>query len=1311
MNESTDRSAIEIKTLLHKLNPKGTNHKDRVRALTRFRNYVSGTAGSSSKNKKITTPEFYDDDLPLLFLGSESPVALYDDEQYSDLSSYYGLLQACATPSTDHQGGLKRSARNAMHLVKHLVCDHVDLVNGEPTSLGIDAQTGQPELNQFAYALCSMKAQQLKIANFDAHLKDTRYNSTEGNARGGARSEASEVLVLLFTRHFDSNDPEGSSSASALYIEDLLPSPSARQSFENWMVQNLSKDVQNVIRSRATKSIILTNPLTPEGNNASRLPSANEVEVDIDVLTAFKKRDLTQSQRKAMAEAEAHADEQLGVLGIKLYRKDDLLFNSSHGDELPITWKSSKLALKQIQLSSAESGIVRAGEEIEMGVKDEEKLKKLDAEQQKLQGKDPLGIRPEDFDLHDIQGRAKELLEGAINDLGEEIDDFDQDEKSIEKNRRRKMKKDRHAYTVDQLLSLGSQKNALEAILRGDRMNDKKGEREEGEEKSNFGAQDLSVLPTDANFDPMLFLTLVHRNAGYKELKESIRRLDHQTDDQMLRIQERVKENFELYVRCADGIDLFSDKAGKTKNRNGPGVHKRIENLESLTDSCSDLAEKSFKPLLDNTTEVRKVQSALAVLSRVAPLLQIPSLMRQHIENARFSAAVKAYRRVLVIDDNINIDLLARVKLRAAGAARDAREILENRLANGSLPLQSLLDSIRDLRDLNELHIPHDELVSNDNPESVKKPAAVPGVDMLEGGRIKIGNAIVNIREDPPSLACLKLQAAHFTLLVNKTVQDMDVLVKRIFDGESLSSIKNDDDNIQGDDNTVGSSHSVEMGSKGGTEKRERNWKYDLLEARVMSTSQMVAIARTWLPRLLSIAEAARQAEKRRAARLKGSGNVGDNTDIMKTFEVFVTYVSPSMRLLVEHGAYCALGSFNSEKGQVNMTYGKDFQERLQKLLQSPLPSPQTSKCASELAELAETIETVNSSTINLRPTDNDYFGGFAPTAQYKRSDMESALERVTTLIEETMVIIERRKCIYAFDNCAKNNAQRASGSGIFDGNAILSCIQKLSDELSRPESCVAEIEKGCELAVNKSCEGLASYVRDRGDSARLRAVSECASVLSITIDNIVREVSYLTNSRDSNLDECLVEEVSAFEAIMFDEFLESIRRNMTVYCKLSPMTSINIEEDEFLAEKNRAEAQFPAHLSASLLAIVRCRAQVEKALGEKTIRKCQASSTYLFLAMSTAADSVVDGICYEISQRLARMRGSQADQYLNELQFLLNTLRKYLNDQVLHAAEGFKNKLLSKTGGGIRGQGPDGLGAIERLERLGRMFVMCLGE
>jgi exocyst complex component 2 len=156
------------------------------------------------------------------------------------------------------------------------------------------------------------------------------------------------------------------------------------------------------------------------------------------------------------------------------------------------------------------------------------------------------------------------------------------------------------------------------------------------------------------------------------------------TDDQTQRIQQLIRENFELFIRCADGVDLF--KTGRSR-KHTPGVHDWLNRLESLAQTTSNNAKKSFKPLLDNTNEVRKVQSALAVLQRVGPLLQVPSLMRQHIENGRFSAAVSTYRRSLVIDDNNKIQLLRHVKLKAAEAARDARIDLETRLANPNLPV------------------------------------------------------------------------------------------------------------------------------------------------------------------------------------------------------------------------------------------------------------------------------------------------------------------------------------------------------------------------------------------------------------------------------------------------------------------------------------------------------------------------------------------------------------------------------------------------------------------------------------------------
>ena len=324
MEDDQERSLIEIKALLHKLNTRGTsNHKDRVRALKRFRNFASASNSTSTSSKK-STPDFYDDDLPLFFLGSESPPALYDQSEYWELSAYTGLLQACAMPSSGNGNGyaLKRSARNAMHLLKYLCCDHVDLIDGEPAPLGVDGMTGLIELNPFAHVLCSLKPEQLRLANFDAHLQfHSGAGGGDASERNGARIEACHVLVLLFTRHFDPNADFTNANANAnanvnhptLLMEDLLTTQTARQSFDNWMVQNVSKDVQNTIKARTAK---ISSPakLTPakasmgmengngRGNGLDALDLEEDVEVDI--VDAFKKKAAHDEHIKnAMAEA------------------------------------------------------------------------------------------------------------------------------------------------------------------------------------------------------------------------------------------------------------------------------------------------------------------------------------------------------------------------------------------------------------------------------------------------------------------------------------------------------------------------------------------------------------------------------------------------------------------------------------------------------------------------------------------------------------------------------------------------------------------------------------------------------------------------------------------------------------------------------------------------------------------------------------------------------------------------------------------------------------------------------------------------
>ena len=96
---------------------------------------------------------------------------------------------------------------------------------------------------------------------------------------------------------------------------------------------------------------------------------------------------------------------------------------------------------------------------------------------------------------------------------------------------------------------------------------------------------------------------------------------------------------------------------------------------------------------------------------------------------------------------------------------------------------------------------------------------------------------------------------------------------------------------------------------------------------------------------------------------------------------------------------------------------------------------------------------------------------------------------------------------------------------------------------------------------------------------------------------------------------------------------------------------------------------------------------------------------------MASAADGVVVGICKEVAMRKAKMKVRQADRMANELQFLLNTLKSYLKSENITLIESTRRTLLSRSGRGVQGDGPDGLAALEELERLGRVYVLCLGE
>ena len=1107
------------------------------------------------------TPEFYDDDIPLLYLGADTPALYYDAENDAPLKSYFGLLASIGLKSP--HDGLKRSARHAMNLLAYLLLDWKDGHNNDNSD----------GLNLFARAFLS-----LPVSAYQQHMEFNLHIA--GDDRGGAKEDACRIVVLVLTKHLD---PTGE-IPQPLLLEEVVTQPVAQQAFDVWSATAATLTTQQ-------QELIQKNTVTRQAEldrlqRQEALLKNKSDDFDVDDPDASEQQDHTETENDDDESDSSHLDTDLPTIRKRAKKV-------KHARQA-VRWADSQVAREQALRRADIQGQRRQSQD------EAQELAEREREKQKALSKDPLTDEP--VDLLQAESKLSEQIELALTENQEEVQK--QESAGLEE------------MTQKALL----QKESLEQMV----------EKFGGLEGLEHATK-ASVLPTNSKFNPLLFLTLLHRKTPYKDLNASMDNLLSKTENQAEQLQNLVRDNFPLFVKCAEGFEEFRTSS---EVQVGMGVSERIETLESIAESAAFQAKKSFKPLLDNTSEIRKVQSALSVLTRVAPILQVPALMRQHIENRRYSQALKTYRRALVIDETCNMSLLNHVKQQAEDCVRDARRDLENRIAQDNASVEDLLDGIRDLHELLDLDIP---MLQEDSKE--------------EGLR-KIGETEIQIRDHPPAIACLLLQAVHLSAAVSNLISIAEESTEKIFSSAST----------------------------GGNQ-----WKYDVLDARVLATIRAVSIAKVWLPRLVDVAKASFEDEKRRAAKIGRQRKKPS----LSAFEVFVANIAPSVASIVEHASFCSLGS-NTRTGAkyVEMTFGQDSDDKLRTLLRSPLPPSQSNKVGKELAGLVSLLHECSADIDALRP-DSSLVN-------------VSALEEAISLGDSALITIEKRRSIYMFDQVARACSNRASGSGKLDADALLNCLQNLAEQLSRPEECSNEVDKGCELVIRRCCEGLASYVRDRGEDARLNAVAECSDVLQERVDEIVREASYLSENSE-NLKEIITEDIVGLESAMFDEYLESIRLHVASSVRVGWLDKDNGDAEE-------DSASFPSYLSASLLSIVRCRAQVEQSLGNR-IRKTDKVS-YQHLSMVTVADGVVEGICNEILKRKLKLKVRQADRLANELEFLKNSLIKFLGPESVSLLDSTLNMVSVKAGRGrdYQGNGPDGLAALEELERLGRVYVLCLG-
>lgn len=447
------------------------------------------------------TPEFYDDDVPLLLLGSVTPAALLEEDDEA-ISEIYGLMQACGSPSVEHDNMLKRSARHSMMLLKYLVCDYVEMEDGQPinnTSIEEGGEVPVPK-NVFSHAFCSLAIRHYQMLRLELHIR-------EGHNRGAAKEEACQIMFLLLTQHYS----EDGQSLSPLLLDDLVPQPTAQQAFELWAHSNIDREGQEKMKQNA---LARQNEIAmKERQEQLANKTLGRISEEFELEDNEEQEDQSDHDDSDESDAEIDENDALAVMRRRQKQMQKELNKAKKKGELTavegpaMRWEDSQLYREQQARAASSKRAAEAGQHHETVRESQEAMVELaerEEEKAKILGRDPLGLLGDDFDLRRIQDRQAEYTEQTLQGL----------EEGMHKAERENAIEDAKGSSAEEdFKRQQAQKESLMAIV--DRLG--------GLDSLENPAR--SVLPTDPTFDPMLFLTLVHRDVGYRELIGSVDRL------------------------------------------------------------------------------------------------------------------------------------------------------------------------------------------------------------------------------------------------------------------------------------------------------------------------------------------------------------------------------------------------------------------------------------------------------------------------------------------------------------------------------------------------------------------------------------------------------------------------------------------------------------------------------------------------------------------------------------------------------------------------------------------------------------------
>ncbi|PLW26487.1 hypothetical protein PCANC_22933 [Puccinia coronata f. sp. avenae] len=152
-----------------------------------------------------------------------------------------------------------------------------------------------------------------------------------------------------------------------------------------------------------------------------------------------------------------------------------------------------------------------------------------------------------------------------------------------------------------------------------------------------------AVSTTSKTFDPKTFLSTVHPNASFSDLKKGGARLRESLEQRSEALKILVESEFDHFVsvKVANEGVYEQMKVGPLRTERDHGTADLKESLRLGTSK----ADQVYAPLLENRKKAERLRSTLGVFERSKFFFNLPGTLIEDIEAEKYDAFLLAYKR------------------------------------------------------------------------------------------------------------------------------------------------------------------------------------------------------------------------------------------------------------------------------------------------------------------------------------------------------------------------------------------------------------------------------------------------------------------------------------------------------------------------------------------------------------------------------------------------------------------------------------------------------------------------------------------